>query len=91
MEIAQQICIYLRTGEPINAINLPAVSAEEMVKLQPYLVLTRRLGTLLGHMIPGSIHQLEVSLFGEAAERDMTSIATEGLVELLSVHMSARR
>ena len=42
MEIAQQICIYLRTGEPINAINLPAVSAEEMVKLQPYLVLTRR-------------------------------------------------
>ena len=89
MEIAQQICIYLRTGEPINAINLPAVSAEEMVKLQPYLVLTRRLGTLLGHMIPGSIRQLEVSLFGEAAERDMTSIATEGLVGLLSVHMSA--
>ena len=89
MEIAQQVCIYLRTGEPINAINLPAVSADELVKLQPYLVLTRRLGKLLGHMIPGSTRQLEVSLFGEAAERDMTSIATEGLVGLLSVHMSA--
>ena len=89
LEIAQQICIYLRTGEPINAINLPAVSADELVKLQPYLILTRRLGKLLGHMIPGSIRQLEVSLFGEAAERDMTSITTEGLVGLLSVHMSA--
>ena len=89
MEIAQQVCIYLKTGEPINAINLPAVSADELVKLQPYLVLTRRLGELLGHMIPGSIRQLEVSLFGEAAERDMTSIATEGLVGLLGVHMSA--
>ena len=89
MEIAQQICIYLRTGEPINAINLPAVSADELVKLQPYLVLTRRLGKLLGHMIPGSTSQLEVSLFGEAAERDLRSIATEGLVGLLSSHMSA--
>ena len=88
-QIAQHICVYLRTGEPINAINLPAVSADEMVKLQPYLVLIRRLGKLLGHLIPVSIRRLEVSLFGEAAERDMTSIATEGLVGLLSVHMSA--
>ena len=89
MEIAQQVCIYLRTGEPINAINLPPVSADELVKLQPYLTLTRRLGVMLGHMIPGSIRQLDVSLFGEAAERDMSSIATEGLVGLLSVQMSA--
>ena len=89
MEIAQQICIYLRTGEPINAINLPAVSADEMVKLQPYLLLARRLGMLLGPMITDSIRQLEVSLLGEAAERDMSSIATEGLVGLLGAHMSA--
>lgn len=88
MEIAQQICIYLKTGEPINAINMPAVSSEELVKLQPYLALTRRLGILLGHMIQGSIYQLEVTLFGEAAERDMRSIATEGLVGLLRAHMS---
>ena len=88
MDIAQQICIYLQTGEPINAINLPAVSAEELVKLQPYMTLARRLGKLLGHMIPGPLRQLEVSLFGEAAERDLRSVSTEGLVGLLSVHMS---
>ena len=88
MEIAQQVCIYLKTGEPINAINLPAVSSEELVKLQPYMALARRLGVLLGHMIPGSIRRLEVTLFGNAAERDMRSISTEGLVGLLGVHMS---
>ena len=88
MEIAQQVCIYLKTREPINAINLPAVSSEELVKLQPYMALAKRLGILLGHMIPGSIRRLEVSLFGEAAERDMRSISTEGLVGLLGVHMS---
>ena len=88
LEITQQICIFLRTGEPINAINLPAVSSEELVKLQPYLTLARRLGKLLGHMVPESVHRFEVSLFGEAAERDLHSIATEGLVGLLRAHMS---
>ena len=88
MEIAQQVCIYLRTGEPVNAINLPTVSSEELVKLQPYMKLARRLGKLLGHMLPGSVRQLEVSLFGDAAARDMRSISTEGLVGLLSAHMS---
>ncbi len=90
MEIAQQICIYLRTGEPINAINLPAVSSEELVKLQPYLALAGRLGKLLGCMIPEPAHRFEVTLFGEAAERDLASIATEGLVGLLHAHMSAQ-
>ena len=88
VDIAQQICIYLRTGEPINAINLPAVSAEELLRLQPYLLLARRLGKLLGGMAPGSIRQLEVSLHGEAAERDLGSIATEALVGLLNTRMS---
>ena len=91
MEIAQQICIYLRTGEPINAINLPAVSSEELVKLQPYMILARRLGKLLGHMIQGSVRQLEMlRCSANAAERDMRSISTEGLVGLLGVHMSDR-
>ena len=88
LEIAQQVCIYLKTGEPINAINLPTVSSEELVKLQPYLVLARRLGKLLGHMIPEPVRRFEVSLFGEAAKRDSSSIATEGLVGLLRAHMS---
>ncbi|MCY4282164.1 MAG: phosphoglycerate dehydrogenase [Gammaproteobacteria bacterium] len=88
LEIAQQICIYLQTGEPINAINLPAVSSEELAKLQPYLALARRLGTLLGHLIPEPVRRFEASLLGEAAERDLHSIATEGLVGLLRARMS---
>lgn len=88
LDIAQQVCIYMRTGEPINAINLPAVSADELVRLRPYLVLAQRLGKLLAPMIPGAMRRLEVTLYGEAAERDMSSIATEGLVGLLGGHMS---
>ncbi|MGY8813694.1 MAG: phosphoglycerate dehydrogenase [Gammaproteobacteria bacterium] len=88
-ELASQIVIYLQSGEPINALNLPPVSSEELVKLQPYMVLSNRLGRLLGNMVDEPITQLDVTLCGEASQRDMRSIAVESLVGVLSVRMSA--
>ena len=88
-EIARQIAVYLQSGEPINAINLPPVSAEEMIKLRPYLTLARRLGRLLGCMIQEPVRQLDVVLSGDASARDARSVSIEGLAGLLSTHMSA--
>ena len=88
LEIARQIAVYLQTGEPINAINLPPVSADELVKLQPYLTLAHRLGQVLGPMIQGPVRNLEISLSGDAAARDLRSVSTEGLVGFLSAYMS---
>ena len=87
--IARQVAAYLQTGEPINAVNLPPVSAEEARGLHAYLVLSRRLGRMLAAMVPGPVAELEVSLWGDAAERDSKSIAAEALAGLLSAHMSA--
>lgn len=88
-EIASQVAVYLRTGEPINAINLPSVSADELVKLKPYLVLARRLGRLLAPMAVQAVKRLEVTVAGDAADRDVNSITTEALVGLLGTYMSA--
>ena len=88
MELARQIAIYLQTGEPINAINLPPVSSEELIKLQPYLLLANSLGKLLGQMIDNPIKQLDVTLCGEATERDMRTISVESLVGLFSAKHS---
>jgi D-3-phosphoglycerate dehydrogenase len=88
LEIARQVAVYLQTGEPINAINLPPVSADELVKLQPYLNLARRLGQFLAPMIQGPVRNLEVMLSGDAATRDIRSISMEGLVGFLSMSMS---
>ncbi len=88
-EIAQQIAVYLDTGEPINAINLPPVSAEELIKIAPYLTLAQGLGRLLGPMIPEAVKNLEVSLCGDAAERDINTISTQALIGFLETHMSA--
>ncbi len=88
-ELARQITIYLQTGEPINAINLPPVSSEELVKLKPYINLANSLGRLLGNMIDEPITELEVTLSGEASQRDLRSISVESLVGVLSTRMSA--
>jgi len=89
VEIARQVATYLQTGEPINAINLPPVSAEELIKIRPYMKLAQRLGRLLGPMIQEPVRNIEVALCGDAAERDIKTICTESLVGLLSTHMSA--
>ena len=78
----------MQTGEPINAINLPPVSAEELIKLQPYLVLVRRLGRLLAPMVDAPIKKIDVILCGEAARRNVRSISAEGLIGLLGSYLS---
>jgi D-3-phosphoglycerate dehydrogenase len=88
-ELARQIAIYLQTGEPINAINLPPVSSEELLKLQPYIILANRLGKFLGGMVDEPINQLDVTLSGEASKRDARTISVESLVGVLSTRMSA--
>jgi D-3-phosphoglycerate dehydrogenase len=87
-EIARQVLAFLDDGEPINAINLPAVSAEERVKLRPYLALALRLGRLLAALVGGPVRQLEVSAYGDAAARDLRSIATEALIGLMSSNLA---
>lgn len=82
-EIARQVVAFLNDGEPINAINLPPVSTEERKKLQPYLALALRLGKLLAAMVGEPVRELEVSLHGDAAARDLRSITTEALIGLL--------
>ena len=89
-EIALQVATFLESGEPINAINLPAVSAAELVHLRPYLVLVRKLGKLLAALVEEDpVTQLAVELCGDAVERDMRSISTEALIGLLATHMSS--
>jgi D-3-phosphoglycerate dehydrogenase len=88
VEIARQVAAFLQSGEAVNAVNLPSVSAEEMRRLRPYQELAVRLGRLLAMMLPGPIGKVEVSLLGRAAELDAHAIAVEALVGLLNERLS---
>ncbi|MDT4290417.1 phosphoglycerate dehydrogenase [Methylomonas sp. MO1] len=88
VEIARQAVKYLQTGEAVNALNLPRLSAEELTKAQPFMNLANILGKLLVGLIDQPIQKLEVAVFGKAAEVKIRPISAEAMVGLLGGQLS---
>jgi len=72
--VANQIADYLRTGTIRNAVNVPSVDGEVLVRLRPYLTLAERLGSLLGQITKGGILEVAVDYIGELASYDTTPL-----------------
>jgi D-3-phosphoglycerate dehydrogenase len=51
VQIAQQVVEYLTKGVFQNAVNVPSVSYEEYLQMQPYIVLAERLGAFAAHVM----------------------------------------
>jgi D-3-phosphoglycerate dehydrogenase len=83
VEIARQVVKFLDTGEAVNALNVPRLSAEELKKSLPFMELARLLGTVLAGLVEQPIERLEVAVYGKAAESTIRPISTEAMVGLL--------
>ncbi|MBI3662051.1 MAG: phosphoglycerate dehydrogenase [Acidobacteria bacterium] len=66
--IAQQVRDFLAEGTLRNAVNLPALSAEQYSRVRPYLVLGERLGSLVAQVAPDRIDRVRIAYAGEPAE-----------------------
>ncbi len=88
VEIARQAVTFLKTGEAINALNLPRMSSDELIKLRPYQTLAHTLGRLLAGLSTGPLDKVEVALIGRAAEVATHPVAVEALVGLLDEELS---
>ena len=84
VEIARQAVTFLKTGEAINALNLPRLSAKELKKSQEYMNLASILGNVLAGLISQPLEHLEVALFGKAADVSIRPVSVSALVGLLS-------
>src|ERR1700738_3465704 len=50
LQIAEQMSDFLTTGAVANALNMTALSAEEAVRLKPYVALAQQLGSFAGQL-----------------------------------------
>lgn len=81
IDIAEQIADVLQGKPARSAVNLPAVGAEEMLRVAPYLALSSKIGSLLTQLAldprgAGSpIREVEVAFRG-----DFSSMPTESIV-----------
>ena len=79
VEIARQAVTFLKTGEVVNALNLPRVSAEELKKSHEFMTLANILGKVLVGLATKPLEKIEVALFGRAAEVEARPISVAAL------------
>jgi D-3-phosphoglycerate dehydrogenase len=88
VEIARQAVMFLQTGEAVNALNLPRLSAEELKKSNEFMTLATSLGKVLAGLATGPIQKVEVATFGRAADVAIRPISVAALVGVLTGQVS---
>jgi len=82
-DVAEQVVAALTGGVVTTAVNIPAVSAEAMAAIAPFIPLARQLGTVIAELSEGLIDQLEVIAEGALAShptRLLTASALAGII-----------
>jgi D-3-phosphoglycerate dehydrogenase len=86
--LARQAVTFLKTGEAVNALNLPRLSAEELKKSREFMTLANILGKVLVNLATHPLEKIEVALFGRAAEVEARPVSVAALIGVLSEHVS---
>jgi D-3-phosphoglycerate dehydrogenase len=83
-QAAEQIVAALNGGTVTTAVNAPAVKAEDLEVLGPYLPLGRSLGRLAMVLAEGSsVERIEIQSLGRIADRDTRPLGTAVLLGVL--------
>ena len=82
VETASCVRDFLASGVVRNAVNFPSISPEEFHRLQPYLALSERLGSLLAQLTPERIDTLGIRYYGELADSNHDMLVGAVLVGL---------
>ena len=86
-QAAEQVVAALTGGAVTTAVNVPAIKAEDLEVLGPYVPLCRHLGRLAMALAEGSsVDKVEVELLGRVADRDTRPLATATLLGVLQGH-----
>ena len=86
-QAAEQVVAALTGGVVTSAVNVPAVAAEDLEALGPFLPLCTALGKIAGALAPGtSVDGVGVEYLGAIAERDTRLLTVQVLKGLLAGH-----
>jgi D-3-phosphoglycerate dehydrogenase len=88
--IAEQVRDYLTQGIILNAVNMPAIPAEEYRALRPYLDLAERLGLFLAQIVSDAVAAVEIRYSGKLAQMN-TNLARNAVLKGLLNHILAEK
>jgi D-3-phosphoglycerate dehydrogenase len=87
--ISETVANYLLTGAIAGAVNVPAVSAEALETMQPYLTLGEKLGAFQAQVFNQPVSEVQINYSGDVADLDVRPITQAVLTGLLK-QVSAR-
>jgi D-3-phosphoglycerate dehydrogenase len=83
LQVAEQMSDYLISGAVSNALNMPSITAEEAVRLTPFIKLAENLGSFAGQLTETTIKAITIEYAGDVADmntRALTAALTAGLL-----------
>jgi D-3-phosphoglycerate dehydrogenase len=90
VQIAMQVREYLKHGVIQNAVNVPSISHDEYVAMQPYIVLAERLASLLAQAVEGNAEELSIRYSGPIAEWKTELIRNAAIQGTLNLMLAER-
>jgi D-3-phosphoglycerate dehydrogenase len=87
ISVANQVTGFFRGEQPKYAVNAPMIPAEYAERMEPFAVLTEKMGRFLIQLVEGRLEALEITFGGELASlgqnntRFLTRIALKGLMD----------
>ncbi|HEX8845949.1 MAG TPA: phosphoglycerate dehydrogenase [Pyrinomonadaceae bacterium] len=89
LTVAEQMRDYLLTGALRGAVNVPALGAQELNILQPYVQLAESLGRFQAQLVDEAVREVNLEYAGEIVDLDAAPVTRAFLAGLLR-DMSAR-
>ncbi|MBV8052648.1 MAG: phosphoglycerate dehydrogenase [Acidobacteriaceae bacterium] len=83
-QIALQVKEYLKHGVIQNAVNVPSVSHDEYLELQPYILLAEKLGAFLAQISEGALEEISLRYGGHIAEQKTELIRNAAIKGMLN-------
>jgi D-3-phosphoglycerate dehydrogenase len=77
--VAEQVAAALEGGLVTNAVNIPAIGAEDLEVLGPYVPLAARLGRIAMELADGVAEEIAITVYGGLAEYDARLLTVAAL------------
>ena len=83
-ELAETIRDYFLQGTVRNAVNLPAMEADEYREMEPYILLAEKMGKFVSQLMEGAVKELRIAYAGEICQKNTTPLTLAALKGFLS-------
>jgi D-3-phosphoglycerate dehydrogenase len=88
VQIAEQMADFLLTGAVANAVNMPSLSAEDALRLKPYMKLAAQIGSFAGQLTNSGIKAVAIEYEGALAELNVKPLTATALAGLLAPQLT---